>query len=80
MVNPVMDILAQPIEIETNVDGAIASGALFISVKNVGTAIATVNGVNLSPREAKSYSFVGKAYVAIHYVTNGSILRIMTIR
>jgi hypothetical protein len=75
-----VDILAQVIEWDATTEGDIAAGALFISVKNVGTGIAVFNGVNLAPGEAKSYSFVGKGYSGIHYVPSGSTLRIMTIR
>jgi len=73
------DILAQSIETETAADGQIAAGFLFASVKNTGNALAIVGGVPLAAGEAKSYPFVGKGYLAIHYQTNGTTLRIMTI-
>lgn len=74
-----MDILAEPVEQEISADGSTPQGALFISIKNIGTATATVNGVALPPGEAKSYSFVGKAYKALPYLVNGSTLRILYI-
>ncbi len=74
-----MDILAEPIEHEVNVDGSTPLGALFVSVKNSGLIAATFNGVSLPPGEAKSYSFVGKGYKALPYVVNGSTLKILYI-
>jgi hypothetical protein len=74
-----MDILAEPKESDVEFDGAVPQGALFISIKNIGNKIATVNGVNLPIGEAKSYSFVGKGYKALPYAVNGSILRILYI-
>lgn len=74
-----MNILADPQEITVTVDGSTAVGALFISVKNIGAAIATFNGVSLAPGEAKSYSFIGKGYKSLAYTVNGSTLKIMTI-
>lgn len=74
-----MDILASAQEAEVNVDGQTPQGALFISVKNIGTANALVNGVTLPPGEAKSYSFIGKGYQAMPYQVNGSILRVLYI-
>jgi len=71
-----MDILADPTEIETTTDGQTPSGALEISVKNIGTAVAMFNGVSLDIGEAKNYGFVGKAYKALSYEVNGSKLRI----
>ena len=68
-----MDILADPIEQEVNVDGATPQGALFVSVKNTGANIATFNGVSMPPGEAKSYSFVGKGYKALPYIVNGFV-------
>lgn len=74
-----MDILADPRESDVDTDGSVPQGALFISIKNVGNASATVNGVQLPAGEAKSYSFVGKGYKAIPYTVNGSTLRILYI-
>lgn len=74
-----MNILADPQEQEVNTDGNTPQGALFISVKNIGSASATFNGVSLPPGEAKSYSFVGKGYKALSYTVNGSTLRILYI-
>jgi hypothetical protein len=74
-----MNILAEPTEVEVTTNGSTPQGALFISVKNVGNAVATFNGVSLLPGEAKSYSFIGKAYKALSYTVNGSTLRIMYI-
>ncbi len=76
---PPINILADPQEIETTVNGATLAGALFISVKNVGGATATFNGVPLLPGEAKSYSFIGKGYRSLVYTVNGSTLKIMSI-
>lgn len=74
-----MDILAEPIEQEVNVDGQTPQGALFVSVKNSGANTATFNGVSLAPGEAKSYSFVGKGYKALPYAVGGSTLKILYI-
>ena len=74
-----MDILAEIIENEVNVDGALPEGFLFASIKNVGDQIATVAGVALEVGEAKSYPFVGKGYKTIDYEVNGSSLKIMYI-
>lgn len=74
-----MDILADPRENEVQADGSTPQGALFVSFKNVGGQTATVNGISLSPGEAKSYSFVGKGYKAIPYLVNGSTLQILYI-
>jgi|GEM_PF-877871 len=73
------EILANPQEQEVNVDGNTPQGALFISVKNIGSGAATFNGVPVPPGEAKSYSFVGKGYKSLPYVVNGSTLRILYI-
>ena len=73
------DILANPQEQEVTTDGQTPQGALFISVKNIGTSIASFNHVTLQPGEAKSYSFVGKGYKAMPYEVNGSKLNILYI-
>lgn len=72
-----MDILAEPIEQDVTTDGQTPAGALFISVKNTGSAPAQFNGVALSAGEAKSYGFIGKGYKALAYQVNSSSLRIM---
>ncbi|MCB0375260.1 MAG: hypothetical protein KDD04_05015, partial [Sinomicrobium sp.] len=69
-----MNILAQITEQDTGADGEIPQGFLFASVKNVGDQTADVGGVPLEPGEAKSYPFVGKAYQAVPYTVNGSVL------
>lgn len=74
-----MDILAEALEGDVTEDGSIPAGFLFASVKNVGGAIASVNGVPLPAGEAKSYPFIGKGYKAIAYQVNGSTLRIMKV-
>lgn len=74
-----MDILADPQELETSIDGQTPQGALFISVKNTGNATSVFNGVMLPPGDAKSYSFVGKGYKSLSYSVNGSTLRILYI-
>lgn len=74
-----MESLAETIEQQVNVDGQTPQGALFISVKNTGGAIATFNGVPLAIGEAKSYSFIGKGYKAMNYSVNGSTLNLMYI-
>jgi hypothetical protein len=74
-----VDILAQIIEVETTVDGQLPSGFLFASIKNIGNAIATVNGVSLTIGQAVSYPFIGKGYATIAYQVNGSTLRIMRV-
>ena len=74
-----MNILADPQEVEVNINGVTPQGALFVSVKNIGTTAATFNGVPLQPGEAKSYSFIGKGYRSMNYTTNGSTLKIMYI-
>lgn len=71
-----MDILAEPIEFQSNTDGEIPAGALEIAFKNVGDTIAEVNGISIQIGEAWNYGFVGKPYKAIPYKTNGSTLRI----
>ena len=72
-----MDLLAQVTEEDFNTNGAIASGFLFCSVKNIGSTIAEVNGVALAVGESKTYPFVGKGYPEIAYTVNGSVLRVM---
>jgi hypothetical protein len=74
-----MSILADPQEVEVTVNGVTPQGALFVSVKNIGSAVATFNGVSLPPGEAKSYSFIGKGYKSMAYTVNGSTLKIMYI-
>jgi hypothetical protein len=74
-----MNILADPQEIEVNINGVTPQGALFVSVKNIGNAVATFNGVSLQPGDAKSYSFIGKGYRSMSYTANGSTLKIMYI-
>lgn len=74
-----MDILASVTEQDYNADGSLPQGFLFGSVKNTGNQIATVNGVDLPPGEAKSYPFVGKGYPQIYFMVNGSVLRVMMI-
>lgn len=74
-----MDVLATTTEQETTGSGTLPEGFLFASVKNVGTEDATVNGVTLSPGEAKSYPFVGKGYRSFSYDAGGSRLRILSI-
>jgi hypothetical protein len=74
-----MNILAQIIEQDFNADNQIPQGFLFASIKNVGSQIASVNGVDLSPGEAKDYPFVGKGYQAVPFVVNGSTLRVLHI-
>ncbi len=72
-----MDILAQILEQDFTVDGQVPQGFLFASIKNVGAVTATVNGVDLSPGEAKDYPFVGKGYQAVPFVVNGSTIRVL---
>lgn len=72
-----MDILAQIIEQDADVEGQLPQGFLFASIKNVGDQQATVNGVALAPGEAKAYPFVGKGYQDVPYAPNGSTLRIL---
>ena len=74
-----MDILAQITEEEVNAAGQLPAGFLFASIKNVGAAPATVNGVALQSGEAKSYPFTGKGYQAVNYDPAGSTLLIMLI-
>ena len=74
-----MNLLAQINEQDFDSNASIPLGFLFASVKNVGGQTATVNGVALSPGEAKSYPFVGKAYQAVPFEPNGSTLRILYI-
>jgi hypothetical protein len=74
-----MDILAEALEENVTEDGTMSAGFLFASVKNVGSSVATVNGVPLAAGEAKSYPFIGKGYKAIPYQVNGSTLRIMKV-
>ena len=74
-----MDILAQIVEQDFNADGNVPQGFLFASIKNTGGQTATVNGVDLSPGEAKDYPFVGKGYQAVPFVVNGSTLQVMHI-
>lgn len=72
-----MDLLAQITEQDFNTDGAIPQGFLFASIKNVGATTTQVNGVDLTPGEAKTYAFVGKGYEAVLFVVNGSTLRVL---
>lgn len=74
-----MSLLAQVTEQDYVVDGNLPQGFLFGSIKNVGNQVATVNGVDLLPGEAKSYPFVGKGYPLISFTVNGSTLRVMMI-
>ncbi len=74
-----MNILAQVTEQDYNADDNLPQGFLFASVKNVGNQIATVNGVDLPPGEAKAYPFIGKGYPQLPFVVNGSTLRVMMI-
>ena len=74
-----MNILAQVTEQDYAADGNLPQGFLFGSIKNVGNQVATVNGVDLPPGEAKTYPFVGKGYPQVAFVVNGSTLRIMMI-
>jgi len=71
-----MDILADPQEIVTTVDGQTTAGALEVAFKNIGAQTAIVNGIELPPGEPWNYGFVGKPYRAIAYQTNGTTLRI----
>lgn len=71
-----MDVLADPIEFETSASGEIPAGAIVISFKNIGGSDGMVNGVALKAGEATNYTFVGKAYRAISYETNGSTFKI----
>ena len=76
-----MDILANINEQDfTDTNGELPEGFLFASVKNVGDQEVTVNGVALTPGEAKSYPFVGKGYQAVPFVVSDqSTLRVLYI-
>ena len=74
-----MNTLADPIETEVEGQGRLEAGFLFASFKNIGMGNVTVNGVTLTPGEAKGYPFVGKAYNTISYDTGESTLRILQI-
>jgi hypothetical protein len=74
-----MDILANVTETETTQPGSTPQGALFVSVKNIGKFNAQFNGVTIQPGEAKSYSFIGKAYRSMNYDPVQSTLRILYI-
>ena len=56
-----MDILAEPIEQEVNVDGATPQGALFVSVKNTGANAATFNGYRCLPEKPRATPLSAKA-------------------
>lgn len=72
-----MDILAETIEEAFTEAGEIPLGFLFASVKNIGDTSAMVNGVPLSPGEAKGYPFVGKPHTAKSFDPMDSTLHIM---
>ncbi len=72
-----MNILAQIHEQEFTADNQVPQGFLYASVKNIGRYVATVNGVQLSPGEAKDYPFIGKGYQGFTFEVNGSTLRIL---
>ena len=75
-----MNIMAVVIETEVFEDHIAPEGFLYASVKNIGRAVATVNGVSLSPGEAKDYPFVGKGYQAIIcQVGSNASLRILRV-
>lgn len=74
-----MNTQANPIENDVEGEGQLEAGFLFASFKNTGMGDVIVNGVILSPGEAKGYPFVGKAYEAIPYNTQLSTLRILHI-
>jgi len=76
-----MDILANLTEQDyTDTNGTLPEGFLFASLKNVGNQNLEVNGVTLSPGEAKSYPFVGKGYHAVPYsVSAQTTLRVLVI-
>ena len=74
-----MDKLASIKEQDHTEDGSIPQGFVFASIKNVGKAAATVNGVKLEPGQAKAYAFVGKGYQSVPFTTGGSVLRILQI-
>lgn len=75
-----MDILAQITEQDYTSKGELPVGFLFASVKNTGNKEALVNGVPLSPGEAKAYPFVGKGYQVVPFDAKGTSLRIMYVR
>ncbi|WP_010520466.1 hypothetical protein [Aquimarina agarivorans] len=74
-----MDILAKSKEQDYTGPGKLQTGFLMGSIKNIGTTEAIVNGVPLSPGEAKGYPFVGKGYEAIDFDPNQSTLRVLEI-
>lgn len=76
-----MDILANITEQDyTDTDSQLPDGFLFASLKNVGDKDLWVNGVVLSPGEAKSYPFVGKGYRSVSFnVSDESTLRVLVI-
>ena len=74
-----MDVMAQITEQDYNANGQLPAGFLFASIKNVGSQVAQVNGVDLPPGEAKSYPFVGKGYMTVPFTVNGSVLRVLQI-
>ena len=76
-----MDLLASIREQDyTDTNGEVPAGFLFASLKNTGTQDVTVNGVVLTPGEAKSYPFVGKGYQAVPFVvTDQTTLKVMYI-
>ena len=71
-----MDILANPIEFETSADGTVPAGAIVVSFKNIGSTNGMVNNTTLKAGEATNYTFVGKPYKSIAYITNGSTFKI----
>ena len=72
-----MSAFATATEEEVSAAGQVPGGALFVSVKNIGEQVGSVNGVPLDPGEAKSYPFIGKPYMNFHYDPQGSRLRIL---
>ena len=74
-----MDILSTVNEIEIKDNGELTEGFLYASIKNIGSQDAQVNGVVISPGEAKTYPFVGKGYHSVNYQPSGSTLRVLEV-
>lgn len=59
-----------------SVAGTVASGAVGVTISNVGGAVGTVQGLNLVPGASREYGGFGRPLPAIAYDASGTVFEL----
>lgn len=67
-------------QIFTNEVGSIIAGCRSISVRNIGAANGTFDGITIVPNEVFNYPWVGMTYDTVNFDCVGTEFKIITFR